>query len=234
MEKSKIIENLFYYIVDFSYLILPIGFLFLKNRKKEKLPVSLLIYGIVCFSFLLFYEYYKHDLSRTTKHYFKTSYTLFEYGIFAFIFWVTIRNKNLKKFIVLSSAGFFVFQVVYALTSKIQRLDSVPIGIETILVLIYIFLFFYEFSKNLNTLYVYNHYGFWIAVGILIYLGGSFFFYLSINQLSVEEINTFGDLTYLAEVIKNILFALALYMYVRHHNEPTEKKPESVPFLDMI
>lgn len=234
MEKSKIIENLFYYIVDFSYLILPIGLLFLKNRKKEKLPVILLIYGIVCFSFLLFYASYRPDLSRTTRHYFKSSYTLFEYCIFAFIFWVTIKNKNLKKFIVLSSAGFFVFQVVYALTAKIQRLDSVPIGIETILVLIYIFLFFYEFSKNLNTLYVYNHYGFWIAVGILIYLGGSFFFYLSINQLSVEEIDTFGNLTYLAEVIKNIFFALALFMYVRHPNEPTEKKPESVPFLDMI
>jgi len=234
LEKSKIIEKLFYYIVAFSYLILPLCLLFPKNRKKEALPILLLIYGLVCFSFLFFYQYYKADIPRTTKHYFRTFYTFFEYAIFAFLFWINLRNKNFKKIIIISSIAFFVFQFAYAVTAKVQRLDSVPIGIETILILIYIFFFFYEFSKNMNSLYIYNHYCFWIAVGVLIYLGGSFFFYLSINQLSKDEMETFGNFTYLAEIIKNILFALSLFMYGRQSFEKQEKKSSSVPFLDMI
>jgi hypothetical protein len=110
----------------------------------------------------------------------------------------------------------------------------VPIGIETILLLIYIIYFFYTFSKRLNSLYIYNHYVFWIAVGILIYLGGSFFFFILIEHLTKEQVDAFGNLTYLAEIIKNILFGLALFIYSRYPFEKPEKNNTSVPFLDMI
>ena len=113
------------------------------------------------------------------------------------------------------------------------RLDSVPIGIETILVLVYIFFFFYEFSKRPTGNYIYNHYCFWIAVGILIYLGGSFFFYILFNHLNEEEINTFGNITYIAEVIKNVLFVTALFVYDKNPIR-IKKEPTSVPYLDMI
>lgn len=234
MDKIQIIEELFYYIVAFSYLILPSILFFLKNKKKESFPITLLVYGLICFIFLFFYKYYENDITRTTKQYLFSVYTFFEYAAFAFIFWLSIRSKKLKRLIVIFSVSFFVFLIIYITTSKIQRLDSVPIGIETILILIYVFFFFYEFSRNMTSTYIYNHYCFWIAVGVLIYLGGSLFFYLSINQLSTEEVNLFGNFTFLAEVIKNILFALSLFMYARNsHNKP-ENKSDSVPFLDMI
>lgn len=234
MEKSKIIEELFYYIVAFSYLVLPVSFFFLKNKKRNLLPILLLAYGVVCFCFLFFYEYYSADLPRTTKHYLRAFYTFFEYAAFAFLFWANLRNRLLKNLIVIFSISFLLFQVVYSITSKVQRLDSIPIGIETILILVYIFFFFYEFSKNLTSTYIYNHYCFWIAVGVLIYLGGSLFFYLSINQLSKDERIAFGNFTYVAEIIKNILFALSLFIYGRYSFEKTEKNSSSVPFLDMI
>lgn len=234
MDKIQIIEKLFFYIVTFSYLLLPISLFFLGSKKKQIFPILLAAYGAFCFCFIFFYDYYSDDIPRSTKHYLRTLYTFVEYAAFAFLFWINIRNKTLKTLIAIFSVSFLVFQVVYSLTTKIQRLDSVPIGIETILILVYIFFFFFEFSKSMSSLYIYNHYCFWIAVGILIYLGGSFFFYLSINQLSKEEVITFGNFTYLAEVIKNILFALSLFMYGRQSLEKQEKKSSSVPFLDMI
>lgn len=133
------------------------------------------------------------------------------------------------------SSLFFVFQVFYYFQSKLLRLDSIPIAIETIFVFIYIVYFFYEFSKKIRNYYIYNHYCFWVAVGILIYLGGSFFFYLSINELNSHEVETFGNLTYLAEIIKNILFGVALIILSKNHfNLSDEKKNIKVPFLDMI
>jgi len=134
----------------------------------------------------------------------------------------------------LLSILFFVFQIVYVFTTEIKRLDSVPVGIETILILIYIFFFFFELSKNVNGLFIYNHYCFWLAVGILIYLGGSFFFYILIDHLSRDQVNTFGNLTYLTEVLKNILFVAAIFIYNRYPLGKTDKNSNSVPFLDMI
>lgn len=230
MEKSKVIEKLFFDIVTYSYLLLPAGLLVAKkNYRKEIIPVTIASYGFVFFWLLFFYK----SVPKNLIHYYQSAYTFLEYSVFAFIFWRNIRLKKLKNFIILASVIFFIFQIIYATTAKKNRLDSVPIGIETILILIYIFFFFYEFSKTLTGSYIYNHYCFWISVGILIYLGGSFFFYILINHLSKDQVEAFGNLTYLAEIIKNALFTSAIFIYVRYPFKPKEKSP-SVPYLDMI
>lgn len=129
---------------------------------------------------------------------------------------------------------FIAFQVIYVLSGKVKRLDTIPVGIETILIVTYIIYFLFELSKNLEGS-LYNHYGFWISVGVLIYLGGSFFFYIMIDSLSGQEVETFGNLTYVAEILKNVLFGMAFFIYAKYpaRKEP-EKKIKSVPFLDMI
>jgi len=83
-------------------------------------------------------------------------------------------------------------------------------------------------------MFIYNHYCFWLAVGILIYLGGSFFFYILIDHLTREQVNTFGNLTFLAEVLKNILFLAAIFIYARYPISKQDKNSSSVPYLDMI
>jgi hypothetical protein len=165
--------------------------------------------------------------------YFQISYTFFEYAVFTLIFWANIKQKKAKRLIFIASALFFTFLLLYVLIAKVKRLDTIPIGIETILILTYIIYFFYEFSKDTRNFYIYNHYCFWIAVGILIYLGGSFFFFILFNQLSNDQIETFGNLTYLAEIIKNILFALSIFIYHRYSLENTKEKTSSLPYLDM-
>ena len=91
-----------------------------------------------------------------------------------------------------------------------------------------------EFSKNSTDSYIYNHYCFWFSVGILIYLGGSFFFYILIDHLDKKQVKAFGNLTYFAEIIKNILFALAIFIYAKFSFKFKDQKTSSVPYLDMI
>lgn len=129
---------------------------------------------------------------------------------------------------------FVVFQIIYITTITHKRLDSIPIGVETILVFIYIFFFFYEFSKQIKDVFIYNHYSFWIAVGIMIYLGGSFFFYILINNLNTDEVDRYGDMTYVAETIKNLLFALSIYVYKKFPVNKIHNHPKNIPHLDMI
>lgn len=185
------------------------------------------------FSVLIFVQS-ELNLPKHIKFYLQVIYTTIEYCAFAFIFWVTLKTVKFKRFILIASVLFLIFQAYYLFTQEFKRLDSIPIGIETILVFIYIAFFFYEFSKNLTGEYIYNHYSFWLSVGTLLYLGGSFFFYISINLLSKEQINAFGYLTYVVEILKNILFIVALFVYEKNPVNLNRNKPLNIPNLDMI
>ena len=196
-------------IVTYSYLILPLCFFLSGNKLKEKIPVLIALYGLIFFGLL----YYYYETPKDLRKYLQAFYTFLEYAIFTLIFWFQIRKKTFRFLMFIASVLFVLFQIFYVTSTSLIRLDSVPIGIETIFVFIYIFYFLYEFSKYVKDTFIYRHYCFWIAVGILIYLGGSFFFYILINQLDDNKIEQFGTLTYIAEIIKNLLFAVSLFFY---------------------
>jgi len=169
-----------------------------------------------------------------TRQYAQSTYTFLEYAFFSYIFWYNLRSKAFKNLILILSILFIVFQIAFVTSTTHRRLDSIPVGIETILVFIYIFYFFYEFSKYIKDTFIYNHYPFWIAVGVMIYLGGSFFFYILINTLNQDEVDKFGTMTYVAEIIKNILFAFSIYLYKKYPVNKILNHPKKIPHLDMI
>lgn len=41
-------------------------------------------------------------------------------------------------------------------------------------------------------------------------------------------------MTYVAEIIKNILFAIAIFIHARYPFEKPKQKPENIPYLDLI
>jgi biotin transporter BioY len=156
-----------------------------------------------------------------------------EYIFFALLLWYDIKRKFFRTAIITLTSAFLVFLIIYYFKSTLVRLDSVPIGIETFLIFLFIFFFFIEFSNNETPVNFYYHNGFWISVGILIYLGGSFFFYILINHLSNEQVSAFGNLTYLAEIIKNALFVIATIV-LKKKLPSNNKKTDTIPFLDTI
>lgn len=217
-------------LVTYSYLILPLYFILSKTRLKDKFMVLLALYGVLFFALLFLYENFEANIPN---NYFQGVYTILEYSFFSYLFWINIHSKPFKKLIIIVSLLFFLYQFFYITSVKFERLDSISIGIETILVFIYIFYFFYEFSKNTKEFFIYNHYGFWLAVGIMIYLGGSFFFYILINYLDENEVDKFANLTYVADIIKNLLFAFSVYIYKKHPLNKTRNHSKKIPNLDM-
>lgn len=135
---------------------------------------------------------------------------------------------------IILTIAFFLFQIIYYFETKLIRLDSIPIGIETILILIYVIYYFYDFYKRPTSFFIYSHYCFWVSIGILIYLGGSFFFYILINHLDISQVNTFGNLTYVAEIIKNVMFLSAILIFSKNYSTRNKEKNKPLPFLDMI
>lgn len=217
-------------IVTYSYLLFPLFFLFFKGKLKETYIFLLALYGLAFFSLIFFDSYIPKDI----KKYYQGFYTFLEYSIFTLIFWLSIRNKSFRRLVEIASLLFLLYQLYYVLNTSLQRLDSIPIAIETILVFIYIFCFFFDFSRNVKDAFIYNHYVFWMSVGILIYLGGSFFYYILVNHLNENDVVKFGNLTYITEVIKNLLFCVAIFMYKKSQTNTIHNHSKKIPNLDMI
>jgi hypothetical protein len=177
--------------------------------------------------FLLLYFFY--DIPAHLKQIYQYIYTFLEYSFFAFFLWSNIGNRRLRVIIIVFSALFAAFQIVFFLVGKETKLDTIPVGIETIFLFVFIFFFFYHHFNTSKSQFIYHNYGFWIALGILVYLGGSFFFNLLANHIDP----TYWFVTYITETIKNILFFIALIVYSKTPRENSlDKKP--LPYLDMM
>ena len=158
-------------------------------------------------------------------------YTLLEYGTFASLLLININDKKIKILGFAISTLFSVFLFVFTFVIRYRKFDSIPIAAETLVLLLFSFYFFYEQFKNPSALYIYSHYCFWLAIGILIYLCGSLFIYLYGDQMTSKEIDQFWFFTYIVEIIKNILFSVAVIIYSR--NSVTKPKKIDIPYLDI-
>lgn len=231
MDKIQIIEELFTYILVYSYLLIPLGFL-LSRSKKYSLFIILASYGLVFFFYLNFY----YDIPKNYRKIQQTVYTLLEYSVFAAIIWYNLKNVILRKTIFSFSILFLIFQVTYFFVSKLQKIDSVPIGVETILIFLFSFFYFQQFLKYNISKNIYEYPSFWLIVGILIYLGSAFFFNILANDVTDQQFDNYWHLTYIPEILKNLLFAMVLLGYPSYINEqPNSKlKKSDIPNLDII
>ena len=112
----------------------------------------------------------------------------------------------------------YYYYTYYVLRSR-PVLDSIPIGIETILIFVFTFFYFYEQLNDTTSLFIYSKPSFWAVLGILLYLAGSFFIYIFANQISVKELGKYWIITNISSILKNIFFAIAIYIQA---NQPAK------------
>lgn len=184
------------------------------------------LYSIVAFALLSIFRYLSDNLVSV---YFVV-YTAFEYIFFSLLILTALKSRKIRLIIFSYSIIFLLFQIIFGLTS--HRLDSISIGIETILIFISIFLFFYDHSQSNKAGYIYNHPVFWLSVGLLLYLGGTFFINILVNYMSKDEYENYWHLTYFAEIIKNILFAVSI-LIPSHQYKLNPINSSNLPYLDM-
>lgn len=221
------IEKLFLYILIYSYL-LP-AFLILLFAKKvlhQNLFRLLVLYAILFFV-LLYIQDTQTIIPKSYTKLFYYLYTTFEYSFFSVVLLINIRNRIIKKIILIASLLFYLFQIIYYLNFDLLSLDTIPIGVESILIFIYIFLYFYEHFKTFDSQTINKNYFFWIITGIIFYLASSFFFYILANNLSETQQEKYWYISYIFDIIKNILFAIAVIVYAKKNiAKPEQKLPD--------
>ena len=194
------------------------------------MDIFIAVYGLIFFSLLFLLN--KGLIPKELLRFYQSFYTFCEYSFLTFFLFQNITIKRLRQFILIFSGLFICFLAYDYLRGSAGMLDSISVGIETILIFIYISFFFYESFKSANNEYIFDQPGFWLSLGILIYLGGTFFFNILVNHIDKTQIEKYWFLTYIADTIKNLFFCISIIVYTRKHQK-TKLPPKSVPYLDL-
>ena len=219
---ANTIGNLFLSLVFFfDLLIIVLVFIFLNKVVKRKILWFIAIYCVInsITNFITIPGIIPMHLNYLSY----VIFTFIEYWIFASILYIIIDNKKFRKIIIVLSVIFSAIVILHYQTGKSERIDSVPIGVETILILIYSFYYLYQEMNNVSTTFIYNRYTFWIVIGIMIYLGGSFFIYILANDAERSLLEQIWFLTFVFYIIKNIFFGIAIFMLAKTNKPPLNK-----------
>lgn len=144
---------------------------------------------------------------------------------------LNIQNKQFRNLMIILSFSFVAFQIFYFFTVINNKpLDPFPIGIESILILIYSFYFFYEQLKNTD-LIIYENFLFWITIGVVLYLSGSFFFNILSTIIPHKELVRYWFVTHIFDTIKNLLFVISVIAFLKQKDSILKPK-HVVPHLN--
>jgi len=204
-------------------------------RDKKLIPV--IVYSSFFFLLNIFFDTIVSK-KLVTPDVYNFLFTLVEYLFFAALFGLGYRkNKTFVKTILICSVLFVGFDFFHFSTTKPGLIDSVAVGVSTLLIFFYIFYYiFLELRNEDKEASLASQYTFWVALGILIYLAGTFFFNLLIDLLPKEQIREYWFITYIFDIIKNIFFTIAIFVHIRQAN----KKPQihahktNEPFLNFL
>jgi len=227
--KTQIIEKLFLPILTYSFLLPVVVSLVCFNKANPK--HILLIIGVYGITFFFLNAYFEELVAILHRSLYYFIYTLTEYATFASLLFINIKSKRAKLFGVGISILFTIFLYLIDFVVRFRSFDSIAIATETLILLVFAIYFFYEQFKDASSLYIYNHYCFWLTIGILIYLCGSLFIFLYADQITPQQKSQFWFFTYVVEIIKNLLFAVAIILYSRRSN--FKPKKIIVPYLDL-
>lgn len=150
-------------------------------------------------------------------------FTIVEFSLIAIFFTSTIVNRSYKRFIYISMTLFYILLIIDFLTNSFNQFDSLPTGIESILIILFSLILIFE---KLNSENVHFNFSIWISFSFIIFFAGTFFlFILSQNNFSNTNFSdTYGYVVAIFNSIKNLLICLGIVSETRN----TYKKLQEV------
>jgi hypothetical protein len=171
---------------------------------------------IICF-YLIYCFLSDLVLSKLSIKYFNTeiySYRLFtivEFLSLSLFIYFSINNTKFKKIILVSFVIFSISLIIDSFTSNLDQFDSIPSGLESILILNSSLLLLYEKAINapLNNKITSSAI---ITFGFIIFFAGTFFLFI-LSQKNFNDIvflNSYGYLVAFFNIIKNVFIIFGI------------------------
>ena len=176
---------------------------------------------ITAFSLLYIYK------SKENYYLVVRVYNIIEFSLLAYFFSFYLKNRLVKKLLLLLSLGYFLFCLYDFLKETEPQMPFIPLSIEHILLLIIIIYYFFEVMQVSTIEPIYQRAIFWISVAFIINSAGNFFLFLySKNSFNDDAFKKQYTLIYTTvTVLKNLLLCIAISM---------KEKPADHPQTDFL
>jgi hypothetical protein len=154
-------------------------------------------------------------------------YNVIEYSLLAYLFFLYVKNKVVRKVLISSIIPFTVFALYDYFTASKPALPFLPLIFEYLFLLIFIIYFFFEVLQETVIEPIYHKSIFWISVAFILNFSGNFFLLLSsVNSFDNEAFrDTFTIIYSSVTILKNVLLCISVYI--------KENKNENDSFTDI-
>lgn len=224
MMKPQVLLTLLSFL---SSLILIILFLVLRKKNQEKKLWVIFFYVISSLSSDIMLQIFSDaNIYSVERYYIYCCFTVIEYTIISWFFYVTILTKNIKRFILACYPIFYIIAVYVYLNPPLNyEFDSLLASSEGILVIIFTITYLYEQINSSQTTVVYENKDFWIIIAFLFYLSATIFLFNKAVTLEDKSRQASWSINDLANIIKNVLFFIAFNMPAQKTVNQTRKYP---------
>jgi len=177
--------------------------------------------------FYLFYSIFSDlILDQLSVKYFSTElysfrvFTIIEYVSIAYITFIVSESTRIKKIITFFSIFFILSLVIDLSTNSIDNFDSLPTGVESILILFYCILILYEQITTGKPLF---SFAVLFSFSMILFFSGTFFlFIMSQNNFENEEFSVLYDyIVAISKILMTLLISLGLLanrkIETKHH-----------------
>ncbi|MEO8764528.1 MAG: hypothetical protein ABI416_09590 [Ginsengibacter sp.] len=186
-----------------------------KTNTKEK-SLRVVFYYILYSILNEVLGYYFHEI-RSLKDalVLYAIFTVVEFSSFCLFYYYAVAEGKMKKAVLPIGTVFLLFACVdFFSFNKMTSIDSIAIGVETILVILMSIYYLAVQIKGDTNLFVYSTSNFWIVITFLIYLSGNFFLYIMASSMSDDKYyrDMYTIINSVFIVLKNILLSVAMLM----------------------
>lgn len=133
--------------------------------------------------------------------------TPIQYALYALVFFKTLQDRKLQRFILLSIPLFFLAALL--ITFYLQppsEFNAYTSSMKNVLLACWVLLYYKEVFTGLRIIRLSREPMFWVSTGLLFYSLGSFFLYGLMNHLLVKSYEIAHMLYYFSEFLGYILY----------------------------
>ena len=191
-------------ISSYSSLAIPGAWLIIRPAHTSRLFRLLILYAIIAFVGDRIPEVVGHN--GTVARGLSFLFTIVEYTFFTLFFYHFFERKTNRWLVIGGSVIFLITLTVELEQFGLLYYSRYNAGMAVILIIGYSFLLFHEWLTDDPLELIYAKADFWITLGCLVYLSGSFFFFITVGRRWEQN----WILHSVCNLIKNVLFTVAM------------------------
>lgn len=211
-------------IVAFISYLLPIILFLIFCLKKASKGLWVIFFYLVL-SFFVDFLIAASDFGHRNQNTITGIFTIAEFTMLAVFFYLSYSSLQLKRFILVATPIVLIILIVNFLRSNRTDFDSVSASIESIALIIFSIIYFFEEINKPQPYLIYSSPNFWIIIAILIYMSSTLFLFIIANNLSTQERDKYWIINKISSILTNIIFCIAFVRNKYAQSSPSLENP---------